>query len=129
MGNADDIDGTISLIRECGKRVGVAISLDTPVSRLSDDLLRKVDMVLVMTVYPGFGGQKYLEKCTEKIAEVRRRSDSLGLNMDIEVDGGIDRETISTVINAGANVIVMGSSIFHGDITGNMRYFKKVLEI
>ena len=124
-----DIDKTLSMIRESGKKTGLAISPETPVSDISDDLLRKTDMVLVMTVRPGFGGQKYMEECTGKIKEVRTRVEELGLQTDIEVDGGIDRETITTVMNAGANVIVMGSSIFNGDPGQNMDYYRKVLGI
>ena len=123
----DDIDRTLSLIRECGKRTGLAISPETPVSRISDDIIKKTDMILVMTVRPGFGGQKYMNECTEKIAEVRRRADELKPDLDIEVDGGIDKHTITTVMNAGANVIVMGSSIFNGDIRENMEYFRKAV--
>ncbi len=124
-----DVDRTLSLIRKTGKRVGLSISPETPVSEITDEMLKKTDMVLVMTVRPGFGGQKYMEECTAKIEEVRRRSNELGLEMDIQVDGGIDKNTITTVTKAGANVIVMGSSIFNGDISENMKYYKKVLGI
>lgn len=123
-----DIDKTLSLIRSAGKRAGLAISPETPVSDITDEVLKKTDMVLVMTVRPGFGGQKYMDVCTQKIEQIRKRTLELGLDTDIEVDGGIDRETISIVMKAGANVIVMGSSIFNGDIRQNMRYFRKVFE-
>ncbi len=124
-----DIDRTVSLIRSTGKKVGLSISPETPVSDITDEILKKTDMILVMTVRPGFGGQKYMDECTQKIREVRKRAEELGMNLDIEVDGGIDRKTITTVIDAGANVIVMGSSIFNGDIRQNMKYFRKVLGI
>lgn len=124
-----DTDRTLSLIKNAGKRAGLAISPETPVSDITDGVLKKTDMVLVMTVRPGFGGQKYMDECTAKIEEVRRRSNELGLDMDIQVDGGIDKNTITTVTKAGANVIVMGSSIFNGDISENMKYYKKVLGI
>ena len=124
-----DIDRTVSLIRNTGKKVGLSISPETPVSDITDEILKKTDMILVMTVRPGFGGQKYMDECTQKIREVRKRAEELGMDLDIEVDGGIDRKTITTVIDAGANVIVMGSSIFNGDIRQNMKYFRKVLGI
>ncbi|MBQ7725162.1 MAG: ribulose-phosphate 3-epimerase [Lachnospiraceae bacterium] len=124
-----DIDRTVSLIRSTGKKVGLSISPETPVSDITDEILKKTDMILVMTVRPGFGGQKYMDECTQKIREVRKRAEELGMDLDIEVDGGIDRKTITTVIDAGANVIVMGSSIFNGDIRQNMKYFRKVLGI
>ncbi len=119
---------TIGLIRDAGKRAGIAISPETPVRDLSDEIIKRVDMVLIMTVRPGFGGQKYMDGCTDKIKELRNRTVGLKPDLDIEVDGGINRETIKTVMKAGANVIVMGSSIFEGDIAANTRYYKKVLK-
>ena len=118
---------TIKKIRDCKKRVGISISPETPVSDITDDLIKAVDMVLIMTVKPGFGGQKYMDICTEKIRTLRERADKIKPELDIEVDGGINRETIYTVKEAGANVIVMGSSIFNGNIEDNMEFFKKVL--
>ncbi len=119
---------TIGLIRDAGKRAGIAISPETPVRDLRDEIIERVDMVLIMTVRPGFGGQKYMDGCTDKIKELRNRTVGLKPDLDIEVDGGINRETIKTVMKAGANVIVMGSSIFEGDIAANTRYYKKVLK-
>ncbi|MCR4590016.1 MAG: ribulose-phosphate 3-epimerase [Lachnospiraceae bacterium] len=125
---AKDPERTIGLIRDAGKRAGIAISPETPVRELSDNIIKRVDMVLIMTVRPGFGGQKYMEECTDKIRELRNRADLIKPDLDIEVDGGINRDTIKRVMDAGANVIVMGSSIFEGDIAANTRYFKKVLK-
>ncbi len=122
----DDPMKTISLIRECGKRAAIAISPDTPVMSLMDGVIGSVDMVLIMTVHPGFGGQKYIPESTERIRTLRKRAEAINPQLDIEVDGGINRETIETVLSAGANVIVMGSAVFKGDITENMNYFKKV---
>jgi ribulose-phosphate 3-epimerase len=119
---------TIGLIRDAGKRAGIAISPETPVRDLSDEIIKRVDMVLIMTVRPGFGGQKYMDGCTDKIKELRNRDQLIKPDLDIEVDGGINRDTIKTVMKAGANVIVMGSSIFEGDIAENTRYYKKVLK-
>ena len=79
-----------------------------------------------MTVEPGFGGQKYMDMCTDKIRELRSRLSAQGLDTDIQVDGGITRDNIRTVIDAGANVIVMGSSVFGGDIKANAAYFTEL---
>ncbi len=85
-------------------------------------------MILIMTVEPGFGGQTYMDSCTEKITELRRLLSSKGLDTDIQVDGGITRENLHVVLEAGANVIVTGSSIFRGDIEENTAYFQSELE-
>ena len=77
-----------------------------------------------MTVEPGFGGQKYMNKCTRKIEELRKLLDEHGSEADIEVDGGVTRDNIGLILEAGANVIVTGSSVFKGDIQDNVRYFK-----
>ncbi len=118
---------TIDIIHSEGKKAGIAINPETPVKELKDDIIEKSDMVLIMTVHPGFGGQSYIEECTEKIRILRQRAEKLKPGLNIEVDGGINIETIHTVLDAGANVIVMGSAVFGGDIAENMRYYKKVL--
>ena len=82
-------------------------------------------MVLVMTVQPGFGGQKYIPECTEKIQELRELIESEKLNVDIQVDGGINEDTLETVMKAGANLLVMGSGVFQGDLSANVRRLKK----
>ncbi len=117
----------IEMIRETGKRAGISINPETPVGKISDEIIKSVDMILIMTVHPGFGGQKYIDDCTEKIRELKKRAEAVNPSVDIEVDGGINRDTIGTVLDAGANVIVAGSSVFHGDIENNVRYFKGVL--
>ncbi len=117
----------IKMIRDTGKRAGISINPETPVREISDEIIKSVDMVLIMTVHPGFGGQKYIDDCTGKISELRKRAESINSGLDIEVDGGINRDTIVKVLDAGANVIVAGSSVFHGNIEDNVRYFKEVL--
>ena len=79
---------------------------------------------MLMTVNPGFGGQKYIESSTRKIKTLRNRLNEEGREMDIEVDGGVTSETIDKVLDAGANVIVMGSAIFRGNAAENTKYFK-----
>ena len=80
-----------------------------------------LDLILVMTVEPGFGGQKYMDTCTEKIRQVRAAITEKGLSVDVEIDGGVTAENISVPLEAGANVIVAGSAVFRGDIEENVR--------
>ena len=118
------LDSTLREIRKAGMKVGVAINPGTPVSQL-ECVLDLVDMVLIMTVQPGFGGQKYLTECTEKIEELKEIIDREELNVDIEVDGGINDETIETAMKAGANVLVAGSYVFNGDLESNVHKIQK----
>ncbi len=85
-------------------------------------------MVLIMTVQPGFGGQKYLAECTEKIEELKEIIDREELNVDIEVDGGINDETIETAMKAGANVLVAGSYVFNGNLESNVHKIQKRMQ-
>ncbi len=116
---------TLKSIHAGGIKAGVAIKPDTDIDVLTP-YFGIADMFLVMTVEPGFGGQKYMEKCTAKIRSLRARLDEEGLDTDIQVDGGITRENVRVVLDAGANVIVMGSSVFKGDITDNTKYFSRL---
>lgn len=102
---------TLDTIGKLGCKVGLAINPATAVEAL-DPVLDMLDLVLIMTVNPGFGGQKFLDRTLVKIQEVRRRLDQLGLKADLEVDGGIDPRTAPLAIQAGANVLVAGSSVF-----------------
>ncbi|MDO4677070.1 MAG: ribulose-phosphate 3-epimerase [Eubacteriales bacterium] len=119
----EDLERTVELIRDAGVKVGVSIKPATPVNDISH-LLPDIDMVLIMTVQPGFGGQKYMDECTEKIREVRELISREELDVDVEVDGGIADGTLETVIEAGANIIVAGSYVFNGDLRTNV---KKIL--
>lgn len=116
----EDLERTVERIREAGVKVGISIKPATPVNDISH-LLTEVDMVLIMTVQPGFGGQKYMDECTEKIRELRELINQDELDVDVEVDGGITDETMETVIQAGANIIVAGSYVFNGDLKKNVR--------
>ena len=120
----EDLERTIEQIREAGVKVGVSIKPATPVNDISH-MLEDVDMVLVMTVQPGFGGQKYMEECTEKIQELRDLIQDEDLNIDIQVDGGINDETMETVLKAGANLVVAGSYVFKDDLVSGVRHAKK----
>ncbi|MBU3153847.1 ribulose-phosphate 3-epimerase [Clostridium estertheticum] len=108
------IDRTINYIKSLGVKVGVALNPATPVS-LIKHLISNVDMVLIMTVNPGFGGQKFIEYCSDKVKEVRELSNIYNKDIMIQVDGGIDESNIHGVVSSGANVIVAGSAVFKND--------------
>lgn len=117
---------TIQQIRQLGKRCGVALNPATPLSVL-DYVLEDLDMVLLMTVNPGFGGQSFIPAMYEKIHGLRELITKKNLNIDIEVDGGIKTANVGRAIEAGANVLVAGSAVFEGDIEENIREFQKIL--
>lgn len=119
------LDRVIAQIHEKGLKAGVALNPATSLSVL-DHVLEKLDMVLIMTVNPGFGGQKYIDSCTQKICSLRKIADERKPDLDIQVDGGINAQTIRTVLEAGANVIVAGSMVFNGDSGSNV---KELLDI
>ena len=102
---------TLAHIRSLGAKAGVALNPSTPVASLQD-VMSDVDLILVMSVNPGFGGQKFLPVALRKLREARALIDAENPSCELEVDGGIGRENIAEVVRAGANVIVMGSSIF-----------------
>ncbi|MBU3186148.1 ribulose-phosphate 3-epimerase [Clostridium estertheticum] len=108
------IDRTINYIKSFGVKVGVALNPATPVA-LIKHLISNVDMVLIMTVNPGFGGQKFIEYCLDKVKEVRELANVYNKDIMIQVDGGIDESNIRGVVSSGANVIVAGSAVFKND--------------
>ncbi len=118
-----DVDATIDLIHKCGCRAGLSVKPGTDVSVLFP-FLNKLEMVLVMTVEPGFGGQKFIDSTVDKIKAVRKKINEMGVAVNVEIDGGVTRDNISRILDAGANVIVAGSSVFKGDIASNVKYFK-----
>ncbi|MCR4658634.1 MAG: ribulose-phosphate 3-epimerase [Lachnospiraceae bacterium] len=120
-----DLLGTVMQINDLGMQAGVSVKPDTDISVLRP-LYGKAKMFLIMTVEPGFGGQKLILNCVDKVKTLRRELKANGLFTDIEVDGGITKENVKLVLDAGANVIVMGSSVFKGDIKENVRYFKGI---
>ena len=105
------LDRVLAQIHSAGKKAGVALNPGTDL-RVLEYVLPQVDMVLLMTVNPGFGGQKYISYCTEKISHLKEMIEKRGLAIDIEVDGGIDTKTIHQVVAAGANILVAGSAVF-----------------
>ena len=116
---------TIQHIKSLGLKAGVALSPSTALSVL-DYVLEDLDMVLIMTVNPGFGGQNYISAMTDKIRTLRKTILARGLSVDVQVDGGINDTTIHTVLEAGANICVAGSSVFNQDRSANV---KKYLDI
>lgn len=119
------LNRTLQAIKNAGCKTGVALNPATPLSVL-DYVLEYTDMVLIMSVNPGFGGQSYIPNSTEKIAQIRDIINKRGLDTDIEVDGGINQSNVTEVIDAGANVIVAGSAIFNGDARKNVEAFKEI---
>ncbi|RAP27614.1 ribulose-phosphate 3-epimerase [Candidatus Marinamargulisbacteria bacterium SCGC AG-343-D04] len=108
------VDRTIQKIKDLGCQAGLVLNPATPISNL-DCILEKLDIVLLMSVNPGFGGQSFIESVLPKIELVRKKIDHLGLETRLEVDGGINLNTIKSVSDAGADTFVMGSAIFHAD--------------
>ncbi|MCH5210749.1 MAG: ribulose-phosphate 3-epimerase [Oscillospiraceae bacterium] len=107
----------IDIIRKRGKNVGISLKPETPVAAV-EPYLDKIDMVLIMSVEPGYGGQEYMESVNEKIRKLRQMT---GEDFHIEVDGGIDADNIKTATCAGADVIVAGTAVFNDDIEGSIR--------
>lgn len=122
-----DVEKTLMKIHECGCKAGISIKPGTDVKELMP-YLGLIDMILIMTVEPGFGGQKYIEASTDRIAKTRDYINDSGRQIDLEVDGGIRMDNVDVVLQAGANVIVTGSAVFHGDITKNVKDFMDILE-
>ena len=118
----EDAEALIDQIHALGCRAGMSIKPKTPIEAVRKYLSR-IDMLLVMTVEPGFGGQKYIPESTERIRQARQMADEQGNNLEIQVDGGVGQDNVHVVLEAGANVVVSGSAVFHGDITDNVRRF------
>lgn len=116
------LDRTIQLIKSTNAKAGVSLNPSTPLSVL-EWVLPSVDMVLIMSVNPGFGGQAFIPYSLEKIRQLKEMIDSKGLNIDIEVDGGVNKDNAKELIEAGTNVLVAGSAVFGGDIAANTKAF------
>ncbi len=124
---APDVQAVIDEIHACGKKAGISIKPGTAAEELAP-YLDKVDMILVMTVEPGFGGQPFIESSYDKIRAVRAMLTERGLDTDVQVDGGITKDNIRSVIEAGANVIVAGSTVYRGDAAQNTKDLLKLME-
>lgn len=119
------LNRTISRIKELGLKVGVSLNPATPLSVLEYSL-SDIDMVLLMSVNPGFGGQSFIPSTIDKIKDLKDMAKSHNVEFDIQVDGGINAKNVEMVIEAGANVLVAGTAVFGGDIDKNIEDFKKV---
>jgi len=122
----DDLSASIKKIKDLGKKVGVSLNPETKVSIIKD-YLDQIDLVLIMSVNPGFGGQKFMPEVLEKIKELRNIQKEKNIDFDIEIDGGINFENSKIAIEAGANILVSGTTIFksnNGDIKKNIDLLK-----
>ena len=120
------LEESINHIKSFKKKVGVSLNPDTKIDVIKD-VLSQIDLVLIMSVYPGFGGQKFMPEVIEKITNLKRIKDDLKLNFDIEVDGGVNFDNNQMIIEAGANILVSGTTIFkenNGDVKKNIDLLK-----
>lgn len=123
----ENVEETIAKIRVCGMKVGLSICPETSEKEV-EHLLSKIDMLLVMSVHPGFGGQKFIPESLDKIRTIRKMIEEQGLDVDIQVDGGIYLTNVREVLDAGANIIVAGSAVFKGDPAQNTKEFMEILK-
>ncbi len=121
----EDVAATIDRIHELGKMAGLALNPETAVDEVLP-YLSHVEMILVMTVHPGFGGQSYIDECTEKIEIINAIINEYNLDTLLEVDGGIKTDNVQIPLEAGANVIVAGSAVYKGDVQKNVEQFKEI---
>ena len=124
----DNLKDSIKHIKDLKKKVGVSLNPNTKISTIEKEL-KYIDLILVMSVYPGFGGQKFIPDVIEKIKSLKKIKEEKNYNYDIEVDGGINFENSRDVINAGANILVSGTTIFrenNGNIKKNIETLKEV---
>lgn len=120
------LDRTINAVKEMGMKVGVALNPATSLHVL-DHVLDQIDMVLIMSVNPGFGGQSFIPYSLDKIRELKKMIDEKGLQVDIQVDGGVKLDNAKEILDAGANILVAGTAVFSGDVSENVRKFKEIM--
>ena len=124
----DNLEESINLIKKLNKKIGLSLNPDTSINIIKK-FLPSIDLVLIMSVYPGFGGQKFIPKVIDKIKELKNIKEKQNIKFDIEVDGGIDFDNSKLVIEAGANILVSGTTIFknnNGDIKKNIETLKSI---
>ena len=122
------LDRTIDAIKDKGIIAGVALNPATPLAAIKY-VIGKVDMVLIMTVNPGFGGQKLIPYTIDKVRDLKSLIEKTNNKVDIEVDGGVNTENVSKLLDAGANIIVAGSAVFNGDIEENVDRFLNIMNV
>ena len=123
----EDVAATIDAIHKMDKKAGLALNPETPLEDIAP-YVSMVDLIVVMTVHPGFGGQSYIDECTEKIEILSAVIEGEGYDCLLEVDGGVKLDNVSIPLEAGANVIVAGSAVFGSDIEENVKAFKSKFE-
>jgi len=124
----DSLEESLNLIKKLNKKIGLSLNPDTPINIIKQ-FLPSIDLVLIMSVYPGFGGQKFIPKVIDKIKELKNIKEKQNIKFDIEVDGGIDFDNSKLVIEAGANILVSGTTIFKnndGNIKKNIETLKSI---
>jgi len=122
----DDLNSSILKIKELNKKVGVSLNPETKIDTIIEHL-KKIDLVLIMSVNPGFGGQKFIPEVLDKIKELKKIQSEKNINFDIEIDGGINFDNCKIAIEAGANILVSGTTVFksnNGDIKKNINLLK-----
>ncbi len=123
-----DVAETLKAIKKLGVKTAISLNPETPVTAIKE-YLDLVDMVLVMSVHPGFGGQKFIVDSLEKVSTIKSWIDEKNLDVKIEIDGGINLENLPSVLEAGTDIIVAGSSVYRGDVEKNVNDFKNVLGV
>ena len=124
----NNLESSVNLIKKLNKKIGLSLNPDTPI-KIIEKFLSSIDLVLVMSVYPGFGGQKFIPDVVDKIKQLKSIKEKSNLKFDIEVDGGINFDNSKLVIEAGANILVSGTTIFKnndGNIKKNIQTLKSI---
>lgn len=126
--STDNLSQSIDIIKSCKKLAGVSLNPETSVDIIKEEVIKKIDLILIMSVNPGFAGQEFISKVLDKVKFFRKKIDEDKLNINIEIDGGIDFKSAPLAINAGANILVSGTTIFKGDnsISENIKNLRKI---
>ncbi len=124
----NNLSRSIDTIKSCKKQAGISLNPETSVEVLNDDVIKKIDLILIMSVNPGFAGQKFISEVLDKVKFFRKKIDENKLDIDIEIDGGIDFKSAPLAIKAGANILVSGTTIFKGDksISENIKNLRRI---
>jgi ribulose-phosphate 3-epimerase len=120
-----DLNATVNKIKAMGLKAGVSLNPETGLEKL-DQVIKDIDMVLIMSVVPGAGGQAFIPSTLQKIRDLKNKVNNAGVMIDIEVDGGINTDNVMDILMAGANVIVSGTSVFRGDILKNINKYDEM---
>ena len=126
--STDNLSQSIDIIKSCKKLAGVSLNPETSVDIIKEEVIKKIDLILIMSVNPGFAGQEFISKVLDKVKFFRNKIDEEKLNIDLEIDGGIDFKSAPLAIDAGANILVSGTTIFKGDnsVSENIKNLRKI---